>query len=154
MVGFLIGCSFSFEESLLEAGLNVRHIEQRCNVPMYRTNIPCQSVGVFRGNMVVSMRPYVKEQALRAKEITAQFPYVHGEPIHLGDPHIIGIEDLSSPDFGDSVKVKEGEIPVFWACGVTPQNVILEAKLPFVITHSPGCMLITDLKNSALKRQC
>lgn len=152
MVGFLIGCSFSFEESLLSAGLGVRHIEQQCNVPMYRTNIACQAVGAFKGNMVVSMRPYTREQALRAEAITAQFPSVHGAPIHLGDPEAIGIVDLSQPDFGDAVEIKAQEIPVFWACGVTPQNVILEAKLPLVITHSPGCMFITDIQNAALKQ--
>ena len=145
LVSFLIGCSFSFEGALLEAGLPVRHIEQGRNVPMYRTNLPCQPAGVFHGNMVVSMRPMTPAQAIRAANVTAAMPRVHGAPIHWGDPAAIGIQEIDRPDYGDAVDQKPGEIPVFWPCGVTPQNVVTQAKPPFAITHSPGHMLITDI---------
>lgn len=151
LVSFLIGCSFSFEGALLEAGLPVRHIEQGRNVPMYRTNLPCQPAGVFHGNMVVSMRPMTPAQAIRAANVTAAMPRVHGAPIHWGDPATIGIQEIDRPDYGDAVDQKPGEIPVFWPCGVTPQNVVTQAKPPFAITHSPGHMLITDIPNSELK---
>ena len=151
LVSFLIGCSFSFEGALLEAGLPVRHIEQGRNVPMYRTNLPCQPAGVFHGNMVVSMRPMTPAQAIRAANVTAAMPRVHGAPIHWGDPAAIGIQEIDRPDYGDAVDQKPGEIPVFWPCGVTPQNVVTQAKPPFAITHSPGHMLITDIPNSELK---
>lgn len=151
LVSFLIGCSFSFEGALLEAGLPVRHIEQGRNVPMYRTNLPCQPAGVFHGNMVVSMRPMTPAQAIRAANVTAAMPRVHGAPIHWGDPAAIGIQEIDRPDYGDAVDQKPGEIPVFWPCGVTPQNVVTQAKPPFAITHSPGHMLITDITNSELK---
>lgn len=150
-VSFLIGCSFSFEAELLEAGLPVRHIEEGRNVPMYNTNIPCAPGGIFHGNMVVSMRPMTPAQAIRAAAVTSQMPRVHGAPVHLGDPAKIGIKDLSRPDYGDSVTVREGEIPVFWPCGVTPQAALMAAKPPFAITHAPGHMFITDLKNTSLK---
>ncbi len=151
LVSFLIGCSFSFEGALLEAGLPVRHIEQGRNVPMYRTNLPCRPAGVFQGNMVVSMRPMTPAQAIRAANVTAAMPRVHGAPIHWGDPATIGIQEIDRPDYGDAVDQKPGEIPVFWPCGVTPQNVVTQAKPPFAITHSPGHMLITDIPNSELK---
>ncbi|MCI8934857.1 MAG: putative hydro-lyase [Clostridiaceae bacterium] len=151
LVSFLIGCSFSFEGALLEAGLPVRHIEQGRNVPMYRTNLPCRPAGVFHGNMVVSMRPMTPAQAIRAANVTAAMPRVHGAPIHWGDPATIGIQEIDRPDYGDAVDQKPGEIPVFWPCGVTPQNVVTQAKPPFAITHSPGHMLITDIPNSELK---
>lgn len=151
LVSFLIGCSFSFEGALLEAGLPVRHIEQGRNVPMYRTNLPCRPAGVFHGNMVVSMRPMTPAQAIRAANVTAAMPRVHGAPIHWGDPAAIGIQEIDRPDYGDAVDQKPGEIPVFWPCGVTPQNVVTQAKPPFAITHSPGHMLITDIPNSELK---
>lgn len=150
-VSFLIGCSFSFEAELLEQGIPVRHIEENCNVPMYKTNIPCRPSGVFRGNMVVSMRPMTREQAIRAAVITGQMPRVHGAPVHMGEPEEIGIKDLDTPDFGTRVTIGKEEIPVFWPCGVTPQNVVMEAKPELVITHAPGHMLITDIKNSQLK---
>ena len=152
LVSFLIGCSFSFEAGLLEAGLPVRHIELGRNVPMFRTNIACQSAGKFHGPLVVSMRPYKPADAIRAIQITSQFPDVHGAPIHLGFPEQLGIADLSRPDFGDAVPVEPGELPVFWACGVTPQAAVMAAKPEFVITHSPGCMFVTDVLNDSLKR--
>lgn len=151
LVSFLIGCSFSFEAALLEAGVPVRHIEQGRNVPMYRTNIPCHSAGVFHGNMVVSMRPMPPSQVVRAVTVTAAMPRVHGAPVHIGSPAEIGIADITRPDYGQAVDIAPGEVPVFWPCGVTPQNVLTEARLPFAITHAPGHMLITDIKNSQLK---
>lgn len=146
-VGFLIGCSFSFEEALLQAGIEIRHISMGRNVPMYKTNLPTRGVGPFFGPTVVSMRPMTPENAQRAAEITAKFPKVHGGPIQIGNPQEIGILDLQHPDYGDAVLVKPDEIPVFWACGVTPQAVIEQAKLPLVITHAPGHMFITDRFN-------
>ena len=150
-VSFLIGCSFYFEAELLEAEIPVRQIEEGRNVPMYITNIPCMPAGVFHGNMVVSMRPMLPQDAIRASVITAAMPRVHGKPVHIGDPAMIGIKDIMQPDFGESVTIKEGEVPVFWPCGVTPQAAVMAAKPPICITHSPGCMLITDVKNVALK---
>lgn len=150
LVAFLIGCSFSFEDALLRAGIPVRHIEQGRNVPMYHTNIPLAGAGVFGGNMVVSMRPMKPDEAALAAAVTARFPRVHGDPVRIGDASKIGIADIARPDFGESVTVKPDEVPVFWACGVTPQAAVMRAKLPFVITHAPGHMLITDTLNSAL----
>jgi uncharacterized protein YcsI (UPF0317 family) len=149
-VTFALGCSFSFEEALLADGLEVRNVSQGCNVPMYRSSIPCAAAGPFRGDMVVSMRPYRAADAIRAIQICTRFPAVHGAPVHLGDPAQIGIGDLGAPDYGDPVPVHEGELPVFWACGVTPQVALANAKLPVAITHSPGCMLVSDLRNSRL----
>jgi uncharacterized protein YcsI (UPF0317 family) len=146
----VLGCSFSFEEALMADGLPIRHIEHKVRVPMYRTNIQCQAAGPFAGPMVVSMRPFKPAQAIRAVQITSRFPSVHGAPVHLGHPHSIGIADLCKPDYGDAVPVEADEIPVFWACGVTPQSVIAAAKIPFAITHAPGLMLITDLQNKQL----
>jgi len=119
-------------------------------VPMYRTNIACGAAGPFAGPMVVSMRPFSPKDAIRAVQITTRFPAVHGAPVHLGHPHLIGISDIAKPDYGDPVPIGPDEIPVFWACGVTPQAVIAAAKLPFAITHAPGLMLVTDLQNRAL----
>lgn len=151
LVSFLIGCSFSFEAALIEAGVPVRHIEEGRNVPMYKTGIACAPAGVFHGNMVVSMRPMTGEEAVKASVITSQMPRVHGAPIHIGDPSAIGIKDLYHPEFGEMVTIKPGEVPVFWPCGVTPQNVVMDSKPDFVITHAPGHMLITDVKNVDLK---
>ena len=151
LVSFLIGCSFSFEGELLEADLPVRHIEEGRNVPMYVTNIPCKSAGAFHGTMVVSMRPMTPAQAIRATQITGAMPRVHGAPVHMGDPAAIGIADINKPDFGDAVTVQPGEIPVFWPCGVTPQAALMASKPAFAITHAPGHMLVTDVKNIALK---
>lgn len=151
LVSFLIGCSFSFESELLETGIPVRHIEENCNVPMFITNIPCVPAGVFSGNMVVSMRPLPHEQVVKSVLVTGTMPKVHGAPVHIGDPSVIGIPDINKPDFGDSVTIRPGEVPVFWPCGVTPQSVVMNVKPDFVITHAPGHMLITDVKNVSLK---
>lgn len=150
-VYFLIGCSFSFEGELLAADVPVRHIEEGRNVPMYLTNIECEPAGIFHGKTVVSMRPMPADQAIKAISITASMPRVHGAPIHIGDPEKIGIKDIHNPDFGESVTIHEGEIPVFWCCGVTPQSVVMSAKPPIAISHAPGHMFITDVKNSKLK---
>ena len=150
-VYFLIGCSFSFESELLEADVPVRHIEENRNVPMFNTNIALEPAGKFHGNMVVSMRPIPDDLVVKAVNVTAAMPRVHGAPVHIGNPEAIGIEDIFSPDYGDSVTVNEGETPVFWACGVTPQNAVIQSKPPIAITHSPGHMFITDVKNVSLK---
>jgi uncharacterized protein YcsI (UPF0317 family) len=150
LVAFVLGCSFSFEEALLEEGLPIRHIERDVRVPMFRTNIACSPAGPFAGPMVVTMRPFKPADAIRAVQITSRFPSVHGAPVHIGLPGSIGIADLAKPDYGDPVPVEADEIPVFWACGVTPQSVIQAAKVPFAITHAPGLMLVTDLRNKAL----
>jgi uncharacterized protein YcsI (UPF0317 family) len=149
-VSFLIGCSFTFETALLRAGVPVRHIELGCNVPMYRTSIACSAAGAFHGPMVVSMRPLKPADAIRAVQITSRYPGVHGAPVHLGLPEQIGIRDLSRPDFGDPVPIRDDELPVFWACGVTPQAVVMAAKPPLAITHSPGCMFVTDVRDETL----
>ena len=150
LVTFALGCSFSFEEALLADGLEVRNISEGVNVPMYRTNIDCTPAGPFAGKMVVSMRPFKATAAIRSIQICTRFPSVHGAPVHLGDPGLIGIDDLTLPDYGDAVSIAEDELPVFWACGVTPQVALEAARPPFAITHSPGCMLVTDLRNSQL----
>lgn len=150
LVSFAIGCSFSFEEALVAEGLDVRHISCASNVPMYRSNIATQSAGPFHGPLVVSMRPFKPADAIRAIQLTSKFPSVHGAPIHLGDASQIGIHDLSKPDFGEPVEVRTGEIPVFWACGVTPQAVLMASKPEFCITHAPGYMLVTDKLNTQL----
>jgi uncharacterized protein YcsI (UPF0317 family) len=150
-IAFLIGCSFTFESALLGAGLPVRHIEQGCNVPMYRTDVSCTPAGVFEGPLVVSMRPMTPRQAKEAARITAAFPRVHGGPVHMGDPEAIGIEDLGRPDYGDAVTIRPGEIAVFWACGVTPIEAILRAKPELAITHEPGHMLVTDVLDRTLR---
>lgn len=149
-VAFLLGCSFSFEKPLLDAGLDVRNVTLGRNVSMYRTNIPCRPAGVFSGPMVVSMRPFIPADALRATRITGDFPQVHGAPIHQGDPAAIGIQDLAQPDYGDPVPVEEGELPLFWACGVTPQEILLRARLPLAITHAPGHMFVSDIREEQL----
>lgn len=151
MVTFLLGCSFTFENALLEEGIGIRHIEEGKNVPMYITNIECNPAGIFSGETVVSMRPIAEELVEKAVKITGQFPQVHGAPIHIGKPEEIGIKDLAKPDFGDAVNINAGEIPVFWACGVTPQAAVMRVKPEIVITHSPGHMFITDIKDEELK---
>ena len=150
LVTFVLGCSFSFEEALIADGIEIRNISENKNVPMYKTNIACKSAGSFSGNMVVSMRPMVVADVIRAIQICTRFPAVHGAPVHFGSPEQIGIENINNTDFGDAVTIKQGEIPVFWACGVTPQVALALAKPPFCITHSPGCMLVTDIPNSKL----
>jgi uncharacterized protein YcsI (UPF0317 family) len=148
LVSFVIGCSFSFEEALTADGIELRHITQGCNVPMYRTSIATAQAGPFHGPMVVSMRPMTPANAIRAVQITTRFPAVHGAPVHIGKPEMIGIKDIMKPDYGDAVPVAEDELPVFWACGVTPQSVIATVKPDFCITHYPGSMLVTDRKNT------
>ena len=148
LVAFVIGCSFSFEWALLAEGLPLRHVACGRNVAMYRTNIATAPAGPFHGPLVVSMRPMTAAHAIRAVQITSRFPAVHGAPVHLGDPGLIGIGDLASPDYGEAVDVLPGELPVFWACGVTPQAAIAAAKPAFCITHAPGAMLITDWPNA------
>jgi uncharacterized protein YcsI (UPF0317 family) len=145
LVGFVLGCSFTFEDALIAAGIPLKHIAAGTNVAMYRTNIACESAGPFAGPLVVSMRPLTPANAQRATEITARYPASHGAPVHVGDPDQIGISDISMPDYGDRVEIAADEIPVFWACGVTPQAAIANARMPFAITHAPGCMLVTDL---------
>lgn len=150
LVTFVLGCSFSFEHALIEAGIDLRHVREGKNVAMYRTNIQTTPAGPFHGPLVVSMRPMSPANAIRAVQVTARVPAVHGAPVHLGLPEMIGISDLGKPDFGDAVDILPGELPVFWACGVTPQAVLMEAAPAFCITHAPGYMLITDLLNKDL----
>lgn len=150
LVAFLLGCSFTFETALLEAGIGIRHIEERRNVPMFITNIRCRPAGKFSGAMVVSMRPIPRDQVVRAVEVTGRFPAVHGTPVHIGDPEAIGIKDINRPDFGDAVTIKPGEVPVFWACGVTPQVAVMEVKPELAISHAPGHMFIGDLRDAEL----
>ena len=146
-VSFLIGCSFTFESELLRSGIPLRHIEENKNVSMYITNRDTKPAGIFRGKEVVSMRPVHRSNLVKAVQITSRFPSVHGAPVHIGDPAAIGIKDLASPDYGDAVTFKSGEIPVFWACGVTPQQVALTSKPNLMISHAPGHMFITDLSD-------
>lgn len=147
LVSFVLGCSFSFEEALAADGLQMRHIALGRNVPMYRTSIATTRAGPFHGPMVVSMRPMTPSSAIRAVQITSRFPAVHGAPVHIGKPELIGIADIAKPDYGDAVPVHDDEIPVFWACGVTTQSVIATVKPDFCITHYPGAMLVTDRGN-------
>lgn len=150
LVTFVLGCSFSLEQALLAEGIPLRHITLERNVAMYRTSLQTVPAGRFSGEMVVSMRPMRVADAIRSIQITSRFPAVHGAPVHFGDPRQIGIADLSRPDFGDPVPLAEDEVPVFWACGVTPQVAIQAARPELCITHAPGCMLVTDLRSSAL----
>ncbi len=150
LVAFLIGCSFTFETALLKAGIPVRHIEEGRNVPMYRTNIACRPAGRFAGPLVVSMRPMTPQQAEQSAQITARLPRVHGAPIHVGDPAAIGVAAIDRPDYGDAVTIRDGEAPVFWACGVTPMEAIIRAKPDIAITHEPGHMLVTDVRDESL----
>ena len=149
-VVFAIGCSFSFEQMLMQAGISLRHIEEKKNVAMYRTNIKNKAAGPFGGEMVVSMRPMTAADAIRSIQITSRFPAIHGAPVHIGNPEEIGIGDIFRPDFGDAVSILPNELPVFWACGVTPQEAIRTAGLPIAITHKPGYMLVTDIPNATL----
>ena len=145
-VSFLIGCSFSFEAALIEQGIGLRHIAQGRNVAMYRSNLPCVPSGPFQGQMVVSMRPIKSADVAKAVQISAQFPQAHGAPVHVGHPQVLGIADLARPDYGDAVDLMPDEVPVFWACGVTPQWVAQAARLPLCVTHAPGKMLVTDVR--------
>lgn len=150
LVGFVLGCSFSFEQALLEAGIPLRHVARSHNVAMYRTGIPTAPAGRFSGPLVVSMRPMTPADAIRAIQVTSRFPSVHGAPVHFGDPAAIGIADIDRPEYGDPVEILPGEVPVFWACGVTPQAALLAAEPELCITHAPGCMLVTDRLNTEL----
>ncbi|UAL28408.1 putative hydro-lyase [Nocardioides rotundus] len=149
LVSFLIGCSFTFEDALLEAGVPVRHVEQGVNVPMYVTDRRCRPAGAISGPLVVSMRPVPAEQVATAVRVTSRYPAVHGAPVHVGDPGALGIADLAAPDFGDPVDVRPGEVPVFWGCGVTPQAAVMESRPALAIAHAPGHMLVTDARDSA-----
>jgi uncharacterized protein YcsI (UPF0317 family) len=148
LVSFLLGCSFSFEAAMSDAGIPIRHQEAGSNVPMYITNIATKPAGVFSGPMVVSMRPVAQDKIVRAVQVTSRFPDTHGAPVHIGDPEAIGIRNIAAPEFGDAVEIRAGEVPVFWACGVTPQAVALNCKPPLMITHSPGKMFITDRRDA------
>lgn len=148
LVTFLIGCSFTFEAGLLAAGIPVAHVDQGCNVPMYLTNRTCRPAGRMSGQMVVSMRPIPADRVAEAAMISGRMPAVHGAPVHIGSPESLGIADLSRPDFGDAVTIADGEVPVFWACGVTPQAAVMASKPHFAITHAPGHMFITDAPDS------
>jgi uncharacterized protein YcsI (UPF0317 family) len=150
LVSFVIGCSFTFEHALMEAGIEMRHVREGKNVAMYKTNIQTKAAGRFHGPVVVSMRPLTPRDAIKAIEISSRLPAAHGAPIHIGAPDDIGIADIGNPDFGDAVEIMPGELPVFWACGVTPQAAVMAAKPAFCITHAPGCMLITGLQIGAL----
>jgi uncharacterized protein YcsI (UPF0317 family) len=150
LVAFVIGCSFSFEEALSDNGIELRHITCDCTVPMFRTTVETTPAGPFHGPLVVSMRPMKPADAIRAIQVTTRFPTVHGAPVHIGKPELIGIKDIGKPDYGDPVPVRDDEIPVFWACGVTPQSVVATVKPDFCITHYPGSMLVTDRKNVEL----
>jgi uncharacterized protein YcsI (UPF0317 family) len=150
LVTFVLGCSFSFEQALMDAGLPLRYVEQGRNVSMYRTSLDTVPAGRFRGKLVVSMRPFKPADAIRAIEITSRYPRSHGAPVHIGRPDLIGIDDLSRPWAGDPTEVRADELPLFWACGITPQSVVLEARPSLCITHAPGHMLVTDLENASL----
>ena len=144
MVSFLLGCSFTFESALVRAGIRLPHFDKGSNVSMFVTNIQTTSAGIFSGPMVVSMRSIPHKQVVKAVQVSSRFPAVHGAPIHIGNPSEIGIKDITKPDLGDPIEIRMGEVPVFWACGVTPQAVAMTSKPPFMITHSPGHMFITD----------
>jgi uncharacterized protein YcsI (UPF0317 family) len=144
LVSFLLGCSFTFERSLVEAGISLRHQEQGTVVPMYVAGLPTEEAGIFSGPLVVSMRPIHESRIAEVRAICKRYPLAHGEPIHVGEPHALGITDLRRPDYGDAVTLREGELPVFWACGVTPQAVALQAKPEILLTHAPGHMFLTD----------
>ena len=150
MVTFLLGCSFTFEQDLLDNGVPVRHIELDRNVPMYITNRECKPAGIFSGPMVVSMRPMKPEFIEKATAVTARYRRAHGAPVHVGDPAAIGIKDIMKADCGDAPEIRDGEVPVFWACGVTPQMALQRAKPDLVITHAPGHMFITDIRDKDL----
>ncbi|MCV2460772.1 putative hydro-lyase [Streptomyces sp. ICN988] len=147
LVTFLIGCSFTFEWALAAVGVPIRHVEQGRNVPMYVTSRPCRPAGRLRGPMVVSMRPVPPAHLSAAIRESGLLPAVHGSPVHCGDPSALGIEDLDRPDFGDAVEREPDDIPVFWACGVTPQAAVMASRPPFALTHAPGQMFLTDARD-------
>jgi len=147
LVSFLLGCSFSFENAMMNSGIELRHVQRGTNVSMYITNIQTTPAGVFSGPMVVSMRPIPHEKVVKAVQVTSRYPSVHGAPVHVGDPAAIGIRDIAKPDFGDVTEIRDSEVPVFWACGVTPQAVAMKSKPALMITHAPGHMFITDKRD-------
>ncbi len=150
LVAFLLGCSFTFETAMIRAGIPLRHVEERKNVSMYRTNVATTPAGIFHGPMVMSMRPIKHNQVVKAVQVTSRYPFAHGAPLHIGNPEVIGVTDIEHPDYGDPVETKEDEVPVFWACGVTPQSVAMSSKPSIMITHSPGYMFITDMPDENL----
>jgi len=150
-VTFILGCSFTFESALVDENILMRHIEDNKNVAMYETTLPCRPAGIFKGTMVVSMRPIKYTEVMKVIKITSHYSAVHGAPVHIGNPEAIGIYDLKHPDFGEFVEVKDDEVPVFWACGVTPQAIAMKVKPSLMISHAPGHMLITDIANFTLK---
>jgi uncharacterized protein YcsI (UPF0317 family) len=152
MVTFLIGCSFSFETALMAAGVPIRHIDQGRNVSMYRTNRDCRPAGRLSGPLVVSMRPIPAAQVVTAVQVTERMPEVHGAPVHVGVPEALGITDLAAPDYGDPVRIEDRDVPVFWACGVTPQAALMKSRPPFAITHAPGHMFVTDVPDTVYRR--
>ncbi|GAB3181220.1 putative hydro-lyase [Nesterenkonia halophila] len=151
LVTFLLGCSFTFEAPLRRAGIPLRHQQLGINVPMFRTTRRCAPAGTLAGPLVVSMRPIPADRVADAVRISSRFPGVHGAPVHVGDPAALGIDDLAAPDFGDAVDVPDGWLPVFWACGVTPQAAVMESRPELAISHAPGHMLITDLPEAELQ---
>ena len=153
LVAFLLGCSFTAEAKLLEAGVRLRHMELGQNVPMFKTSLQCEPKGAFHGPVVVSMRPVARDQVELATRVTEDYPLAHGGPLHIGDPAAIGIEDLASPDWGDAIELLADEVPVFWACGVTPQALIMSVQPEFAITHAPGHMFITDVPDTQILRR-
>lgn len=152
-VAFALGCSFTFEQALTDAGIRMKHIEMNRTVPMYATNIELKRVGPYHGGMVVSMRPIPKDQVDLAIEVTGRFPHAHGAPVHVGDPSAIGIRNIDAPDWGEPARFDQGDVPVFWACGVTPQNVVINARPPVCITHTPGRMLVTDVTDAQIRQR-
>ncbi|MFZ4451309.1 putative hydro-lyase [Salibacterium aidingense] len=152
-VTFLIGCSFTFESILQQEGIPLRHIEENKNVAMYVTDRPTKATTVFHGPLVVSMRPVPQQLVQKASEVTASYPNMHGAPVHAGNPSALGIADIEAPDFGDKIHIRDNELPVFWACGVTPQMAAMESRLPFMITHAPGHMFVTDVTNEKFLKQ-
>ncbi len=152
LVSFLIGCSFSFEQALLDAGVPVRNIEQDRNVSMYRTNRMCRPAGRLAGPLVVSMRPIPGALVATAVQVTGRMPQVHGAPVHVGSPDSLGVKDLGRPDFGEPVDFEPGDVPVYWACGVTPQAALMDSRPPFAITHAPGHMFVTDVPDSSYRQ--
>lgn len=152
-VAFLLGCSFTFEDALIKANLTPRHVLEGRNVPMFRTSLACEPAGPFKGPLVVSMRPYTAEQVANVVRITEQFSSMHGGPVHIGDPQVLGITDLARPDFGDAVTIRDDEIPMFWACGVTPQLALAAARPEICVTHSPGCMFVMDRTDESFRQK-
>ena len=151
LVTFILGCSFSFEQALLAGGVPMRHLELDYTVPMYISNIQTIPAGPFHGPTVVSMRPMPMEEAIHAVEITARFPMTHGKPLHIGAPDEIGIGRLDEPAWGDVPEIRAGEVPVFWACGVTPQEAIRIARPELAITHAPGHVFVSDVTSASTR---